>query len=563
MALENENDMNRTGPAVISGNGQAVGRRGAAWLQFPRRAVLLIAACAVAIFLLRLWPLPAADLEGTPGPAVRALISAQALERMPNSLLLLALALAIAAVLSLLVAAVGVAVASFRARSPRVGSVLAALGRLALFSWMPLPVVLSAFLLLLLFFAGPFAAGGFAPVGDNSSSLALAASVLAFYPALLAAQDGARAFAASGTPSTGRRLLATLLQLGQALLLQTAGILSALTIVELIFARPGLGRLLVDSALQRDVAVMLDALILMALVVLLGRLAAELLGWLRRFVAQDAAEPGPIEATAPRNRLWTIFAALLLLLPLALVVAGLLTAPDAAVQQDLQQRLSPPSLEHPLGTDALGRDTWARLRLASLNSLVRGALVAGAVLLPALALGLLTGSLFNRGGWLWESLADFLLLPIDALLFLPLVPAAVAFVSLGGRPQATTAIVLALALLFLPRATRAARDTWRARWANDSLVPGVLGTLAAVFLLVLFNTFLVLLALEYAGFGPPPPAPSLGQLLQETQPHLPVAPGTAAALVVILAVLAFALYTAAAAISDFVDTRRPLVRLNE
>lgn len=68
---------------------------------------------------------------------------------------------------------------------------------------------------------------------------------------------------------------------------------------------------------------------------------------------------------------------------------------------------------------------------------------------------------------------------------------------------------------------------------------------------------------SYAGFGPPPPTPSLGQLLQETQPHLRAAPEAAFALVLILALLSFALYTAAAAISDFVNSRRPLVRLNE
>lgn len=548
---------------VVSPEDNTQPRDRSAWLQFPRRAVLLIAACAIAVFLLRLWPLPAVVPGGLPGPSPSAPISTAALERLPNSLLLLTLALAIAVLLSLLVAVVAMAVAFLQARSPRLGSVLDVVGRLALFTWMPLPVALIAFILLLLFLAGPFVPAGFSAVGDNASTLLLASVSLALYPALLAAQDGARLFAATDTLATGRRLLATLLQLGQALLLQTAGLLSALTVVELIFARPGLGRLVVQSAAQRNATVMLDALVLMAFLVLLGRLAAELLGWGRRLILQADATPRPAQSAAQRNRVWTIFAALLLFLPLALVVAGLLTGPDAAVQQDLQQRLAPPSLQHPLGTDALGRDVWARLRLGGLNTLARGALVAGAAVLPVLALGLLAGAIFNRGGWLWESLADFLLLPIDALLFLPLVPAAVAFIALGPGPGASTALVLALALLFLPRAARAARDTWRARQSGDNPARDVLAMLASLFLLLLFNVFLVLFALEYTGFGPAPPTPSLGQLLQETQPHLRAAPGAAVALILVLSLPAFALYTAAAAIGDFVSSRRPLVRFNE
>lgn len=566
MTNTSDGDLAPRTPVVVStaeNDGNKEKRDRAAWLQFPRRAVLLIAACAIAIFFLRLWPANVALPGEVPGPPLRALIGAQALERLPDSLLLLALALAIAIPLSLLIATIAAGIASLQARSPRLASFLAGLGRLALFTWMPLPVVLIAFALLLLFLIGPFAAGGFAITGDNMSTLLLSATALALYPALLAAQDGACLFATSGALSMGRRLLVALLQLGQALLLQTAGLLSALTIVELFFARPGLGRLLVAGATQRDVTVMLDALILMAFLVLLGRLAAEFLGWARRLIVRNAAALPAEAPAAPRNQVWSLFAALLLLLPLALVTAGLLTGADAAMQQDLQQRLSPPSLEHPLGTDALGRDVWARLRAGGLNTLARGALVAAATLLPALGLGLLAGALFNRGGWLWETLADLLLLPIDALLFLPLVPATIAFVALGTGPAATTALVLALALLFLPRAVRAARDTWRARQTTDNLVRDVLGTLASLFLLLLFNAFLVLLAIEYAGFGPPPPMPSLGLLLQDLQPHLLVAPGAALTLLIILALLSFALYTAAAAIGDFANSRRPLVRLNE
>ena len=552
-------DDNDTNPMVISGNGPArTRRRGATWLQFPRRAIFLIAAWAIAIFLLRLWPAFAPVAPDVPG-ATGALISALALERLSSSLLLLASAVAVALAISLLLAAGGALLAWLEARSPRAGALLGALGRLAVFTWMPLPVVLSAFLLLLLL-ATAGTGTPFALLGDNPSTLLFSSLLLAFYPALLAAQDAVRVGVSAVRLGAGRRLLAALLQLGQSLLLQTAGVLSALTVVELIFARPGLGRLLVDSIFRRDFALTVDALSLMAVLVLLGRLAAELLGWLRRVITGDD-EGSPAVSERPPRRLWTFFAALLLLLPLALVLLGLLTAPEAAVQQDLQQRLASPSLQHPLGTDALGRDVWARLRLGSMGTLSRASLLAGAVLLPALLLGLIAAALFNRGGTLWESLADLLFLPIDALLFLPLVPAAAALVALAG-PGGSSTLVLVLALLFLPRAARAARDMWRWR-RSGSAMRDALAALAGIFLLALFHGFVALLAVEYLGFGPPPPSPSLGLLLQESQQHLLAAPGAAAALVAILGALAFSLYTAAAAVSDFVDSRRPLVRFNE
>jgi ABC-type dipeptide/oligopeptide/nickel transport system permease subunit len=103
---------------------------------------------------------------------------------------------------------------------------------------------------------------------------------------------------------------------------------------------------------------------------------------------------------------------------------------------------------------------------------------------------------------------------------------------------------------------------WRRRHTGNAL-RDLLTALAALFLLALFHGFVTLLSVEYLGFGPPPPAPSLGMLLAESQQHLLATPGAIVALVVVVGLLAFALYTAAVAIADSVDTRRPLVRLNE
>ena len=142
-------------------------------------------------------------------------------------------------ILSGIVALFAAFVAFLSGRLPRAAALLGALGRLVLFSWMPWPVVVSAFLLVIVLLSDTVNAP-FPISGDNSSTLFLGALIMAPLPALLAAQDAVRLGAGSRRRSLPARLVGGLLQLAQALLLQMAGFLSVLTIVELVFARPGL-----------------------------------------------------------------------------------------------------------------------------------------------------------------------------------------------------------------------------------------------------------------------------------------------------------------------------------
>src|SRR4051812_11047259 len=77
------------------------------------------------------------------------------------------------------------------------------------------------------------------------------------------------------------------------------------------------------------------------------------------------------------------------------VVPGLFTSYSGTVGVPGEQ-LRPPSLEHVLGTDGLGRDLYARIIYGAVHSL-SGAFVAVTVgLLSGTLLGLIAGS---RGGW--------------------------------------------------------------------------------------------------------------------------------------------------------------------
>ncbi|MER3451212.1 MAG: peptide ABC transporter permease, partial [Thermus sp.] len=84
---------------------------------------------------------------------------------------------------------------------------------------------------------------------------------------------------------------------------------------------------------------------------------------------------------------------------------------DPSTDRDYLNRLKPPSLEHPFGTDNLGRDVFIRTLHGSRISLQVGLLSVGLGLGVGTLLGLLAG--FYRGyvevliGWLTDILLAF------------------------------------------------------------------------------------------------------------------------------------------------------------
>ena len=149
-------------------------------------------------------------------------------------------------------------------------------------------------------------------------------------------------------------------------------------------------------------------------------------------------------ALLPRRGTWQrlrarrrAIASLLLLLGLALAcglgpwVAALAGLDAGAI--DLLRRLQGPSLQHPLGTDELGRDLLLRLLEAGRVSLAVG--LGGALLAAALgtAIGLLSG-------WIGGKADAFLMRLTDAVIALPLLPLLIvlAAVDLGKMGVAGT-----------------------------------------------------------------------------------------------------------------------------
>lgn len=567
----------------------------AAWLQFPRRVVLLLIAFALVTCLisglpalLAGGPLPPALRQGGPpsfvwwwqGTSYRLPrpITDMLGDDLPDSLLLLGAALLLALFFALVMALLAALVHWLEKKVPPLGSILKGLGRLICFGSRTAPVFVLGTVLIYVFAlklellppSGMFTPEGGAP-GDRLQHLILPALTLAMLPSLLTAQAVAREVTLVRAGGTWRIWLGGLLRLLGTLLGQIGGLLSAQLLVEIVFAWPGLGRMLQRAALNLDLPVFVAAIGAMSIVVLVGRLLAELFRWLERLLRVPPLIPQP-PATRWRKiarGLWVALALLLLLLPLGLAVAGLAQGEEAYLRQDRSAVNAPPSPDHPWGTDRLGRDVRARVLGGSLITLGTAAAVAALTLLPAGLCGALLGFLFARRTWWAESIADLLLLPADVLLFIPAAPAAmlalmIARAKISDWPTMwLMPVVSTVAVVVLARLVRVYPTLWLAAPERRRWLTLLLGGGSALLLGGLFAAFWLVAAVDFLGMGAAFPLPTLGGIVGEDLMMLIVAPQRVIVAGIVLWLCAFALYAAADALVGFFHTKEALVRLNE
>jgi peptide/nickel transport system permease protein len=219
--------------------------------------------------------------------------------------------------------------------------------------------------------------------------------------------------------------------------------------------------------------------------------------------------------------------------------------PDLPV---LDMRFGPPSLEHPLGNDDVGRDILTRLAVGARYSLVMGIAAVGLAAIAGIPLGLVAG---YKGKW-WDTAS---MRVIDVLMVLPTFVLAVAIVSVLGAGIAS--VIVAVAVTTIPafaRLTRATTLTLREQdfiaaaqvvGSRDSrilavhILPNALPPLIVQASLGIGSTILVASALGFLGLGVQPPTPEWGAMLSRgrsyisTAPHLVIFPGVAIALLVI------------------------------
>jgi len=229
-------------------------------------------------------------------------------------------------------------------------------------------------------------------------------------------------------------------------------------------------------------------------------------------------------------------------------VTSFVWTPYDPVLVDAPSRLLRPSMAHWLGTDALGRDVFSQMLVGARTTLFVGVIAVGVGAIVGTPLGLVAAM---SGRFVSEAILRF----IDLLLAFPALLLAILFGAVWGASTLTA--MLAIGIATAPAFARLVRANalqvmsteyvLAARVAGKRtsvialrhVLPNVAGLLIVQASVSYGIAVLAESGLSYLGFGTPPPTPSWGRILQESQillfndPLLSLWPASAIALAVL------------------------------
>ena len=210
-------------------------------------------------------------------------------------------------------------------------------------------------------------------------------------------------------------------------------------------------------------------------------------------------------------------------------IAGPSFVPYDPSEIDPSNRLSPPSAEHPLGTDSFGRDMLTRLLLGSRVSLAVG---FSAVLILS-TVGVLIGAVSAFYGGMTDQL---LMRFVDILLSIPQFFLLLLIVSLVGPSVTTTILVIGFtSWMGMARLVRgevlalknreyvvAARAIGIPNWriVATQLVPNAASVIIVNATLLVAVTIVLEASLSYLGLGAQPPTATWGNMLTEGRRYM-------------------------------------------
>jgi len=253
-------------------------------------------------------------------------------------------------------------------------------------------------------------------------------------------------------------------------------------------------------------------------------------------ILNEAERIGEVNATAAATSSWRLLARrfrrhrpgmvglIILLVIIAMAVFAPLIAPYPPDEQSALIN-TPPSTEHWLGTDDVGRDLLSRVIYGARNSLIASAGIVALAVAVALPVALLAGYRGGRTDTVIMRLTD------AAFAFPPLV-VALAIISLRGTSMVN--LILAVGLVFIPSLIRlirgqvlavreetyieAARSvgTPSARIAVRHVLPNVASPLIIQIAVSLGFALLAEAGLSFLGAGAPPPTPTWGGMLKRS-----------------------------------------------
>lgn len=225
------------------------------------------------------------------------------------------------------------------------------------------------------------------------------------------------------------------------------------------------------------------------------------------------------------------------LITLSLIIAGAILAPLLSPygkdEIDLTKQYLPPSLDHPFGTDDLGRDIFIRVMHGGRVSLAVGFFA----MIVALFLGLLAGGV---AGYYGRFVDTIIMRFVDLMLAVP-----VFFVILFLSSTTTPGIIVICLLIGMTQWMEVARlvravvistkelefvEAAKILGCSDKriiarhLLPHTVAPVLVAITLGLAQAIIIESALSFLGFGVQPPTPSWGAMLQNAQGYLSTCP---------------------------------------
>ena len=240
--------------------------------------------------------------------------------------------------------------------------------------------------------------------------------------------------------------------------------------------------------------------------------------------------------------------ALVTLFAVIAIVAPLVLPEELSTRINVLARLAPPSLEHPFGTDQLGRELLWRVLLGAHTSLVIAISAVGLSIVIGLPIGVMAGYF---GGWTDRGLMRL----VDTLLSFPVLLLALTISAVLGPNLPNT--ILAIGVAFSPYLARivrgealkvaalpyieAARSQGASSWRIIRLhvLPNIMAPVIVQATISVAFAILAEAGLSFLGLGTQPPTPSWGLMIQASRDYLDVAawtaivPGLAVALTVL------------------------------
>jgi peptide/nickel transport system permease protein len=254
---------------------------------------------------------------------------------------------------------------------------------------------------------------------------------------------------------------------------------------------------------------------------------------------------------------------MILLITLAAIFADAI-APYGENEIDLFNITAPPSAEHWLGTDELGRDELSRLIYGARISLFVGVGTAFLATLIGIAVGSIAG---YYGGWIDAALMRF----VDVVLAFPAIFLLLIFISMRG--SSVLSVILFLGLTFWMWLARVIRGEFlslkqrdfieaaraigvpdgRLMWRH--LLPNVGAAIIVSTTLNIAFAMLAEAALSFLGFGVPAGTPTWGNMLNAARPNYTTVPLLAIAPGLTLTIAVLAINFVGDGLRDALDPR--------